>query len=303
MTADPADPEPLSRTALKVQRLKPALGQAPAKQVWSHKRRAYIDLFDPRQCVPMREKRAASAAQLAALEAGRRLLTHADCTDCSASFERTMLDRAGLCPACANAAWSAEQGDIQVARRGALKDLLHRAAPGRTLYLDTETTGLYASHGDELLEIAVVGDTGNVLLDTLVKPVRHAEWPEAEAIHGITPSHVVDAPSLESLVPRLLPIIEDAELVVIYNAPFDLAFLPEPLRPLATDKALCAMRAFALHAGEWDEWHQSYRWCNLAEAARAAGHKWDGRAHRARADALATRSVWRWLCAVAGDAP
>ncbi|CAM5355212.1 hypothetical protein SSTU70S_05512 [Stutzerimonas stutzeri] len=41
------DPEPLSRTALKAQRLKPAPGQEPVKQVWSHKRREHIELFDP----------------------------------------------------------------------------------------------------------------------------------------------------------------------------------------------------------------------------------------------------------------
>lgn len=298
MTTDSADVEPLSRTALKTQRLKPALDQEPVKRVWSRKRWGYIELFDPRLCVPMPAKRLPSAAQLAALEAGRRKLTHADCAGCSQSFERHMLDRAGLCPACAEDQWEAEQRERDAERQAALLELVDHAVPGRTIYLDTETTGLYGRGGDELLELALVDDAGSVLMDTLVKPVRHTEWPDAQAIHGITPADVADAPCLESLLPRLLAVIEDAGALVIYNADFDLAFLPEPVRSLASGKALCAMHAFSLHAGEWDERRQSYRWHKLGVAACAAGHQWDSHAHRARADAMATRTVWRWLCDV-----
>ncbi len=86
---------------------------------------------------------------------------------------------------------------------------------------------------------------------------------------------------------------------MIYNAAFDLAFLPEALQPLASRKALCAMQAFALHIGDWDERRESFRWYTLTEAARLAGHQWDGDTHRARADALAARSVWQWLCQIA----
>ena len=297
MMADAADVAPLSRTALKAQRLKPAPDQEPVKRVWSRKRRGYIELFDPRLCVPMPAKRPPSAAQLAALEAGRRKLTHADCAGCSQNLERHMLDRAGLCPACAEAEWEAEQREREGERQAALLELVNQAVPGRTVYMDTETTGLYGGCGDELLELALVDDAGNVLLDSLVKPDRHTEWPEAQAIHGITPADVMNAPSLESLLPRLLAVIEDAGTLVIYNAGFDLAFLPDAVRPVASNKALCAMHAFSLHAGEWDERRQSYRWHKLGVAACAAGHRWEGSAHRARADALATRSVWHWLCA------
>lgn len=300
MTADPADVEPLSRTALKAQRLKPASDQEPVKRVWSRKRRGYIELFDPRLCVLMPAKRPPSAAQLAALEAGRQKLTHANCAGCAQNFERPMLDRVGLCPACADAEWKAEQRERDAERQAALLELVSRAIPGHTIYMDTETTGLCGGCGDELLELALVDDAGNVLLDSLVKPERHTEWPEAQAIHGITPADVANAPSLESLLPRLRAVIEGAGTLVIYNAGFDLAFLPDSVHPVASGKALCAMHAFSLHAGEWDERRQSYRWHKLGAAACAAGHQWEGGAHRARADALATRTVWHWLCGKVG---
>lgn len=244
----------------------------------------------------MLAKREPSAAQLTALEAGRRKVTHADGLGCAQNFERYRLNPEGLCPACVEAEWEAAQRGRDAARLAELVELVNRAAPERTLYMDTETTGLFGGCGDELLELALVDDAGNVLVDTLLKPDLHTEWPDAQAIHGITPADVADAPSLESLLPRLVAAIEGAEALVIYNADFDLAFLPDSVRPLASAKALCAMEAFSLHSGVWNERWESYRWYKLATAARAAGHQWDGCAHRARADALATRSVWRWLC-------
>jgi DNA polymerase-3 subunit epsilon len=289
------DVSPLSRTALKAKRLKPAPDQEPVKRVWSRKRRAYIELFDPLLCVSMPARRPPSAAQLVALEAGRRKVTHADCAGCSQNFERHMLNREGLCPACVDAEWQAEQQERDAERQAALLELVDRATPGRTVYMDTETTGLYGECGDELLELALVDDAGIVLLESLVKPERHTEWPDAQAIHGITPADVANAPSLESLLPRLFTVIENAGALVIYNADFDLAFLPDSVRQVANGKAICAMQAFSLHAGDWNVHRQSYRWYKLMSAAHAAGHKWEGSAHRALADAMATRTVWRWL--------
>jgi hypothetical protein len=50
----------------------------------------------------------------------------------------------------------------------------------RTLFLDTETTGL-SGERDRIVEIAIIGDDGSVLVDTLVNP-RVPIPPEATAI-------------------------------------------------------------------------------------------------------------------------
>ncbi|ESQ14925.1 MAG: hypothetical protein N838_30690 [Thiohalocapsa sp. PB-PSB1] len=56
----------------------------------------------------------------------------------------------------------------------------------QTVYLDLETTGLHPSR-DEIVEIGILDDQGQPLLDTLVRPIRHTSWPEAEYNNGISP--------------------------------------------------------------------------------------------------------------------
>ena len=59
------------------------------------------------------------------------------------------------------------------------------------IVFNTETTGPdpFGGH-DEILQISIIDVEGNVLLNSYVKPRWHESWPEAEAVHGITPEMV-----------------------------------------------------------------------------------------------------------------
>lgn len=162
----------------------------------------------------------------------------------------------------------------------------------RTVFLDLETTGL-DPRTDEILEIGILDDAGTVLLDSLVRPERNRRWPGAEAIHGIAPDDVADAPTLDELRPRIIAAVYDA-LVVIYNAPFDAGFLRYELDAAA--EVRCAMREFAAVYGEWSDRHGGWHWQKLHVAAAHVGFTWDGDSHRAINDCRATRAVWRFLC-------
>lgn len=160
----------------------------------------------------------------------------------------------------------------------------------KPIYLDTETTGL--SQNDEIVEIAMLDDDGKVLLDTLVRPVHHAEWPDAQAVHGITPEMVKDAPTLDDLRENIVEIVRGRD-VVIYNVAYDSQYLHSELSAAASIS--CCMFVYAEFRGEWSDYWENYRWHKLTDAAAAVLHEWQGDCHRALADCHATRAVWRYL--------
>ena len=159
------------------------------------------------------------------------------------------------------------------------------------VYLDLETTGLDPAD-DEILEIGILDDDGTALLDSLVHPIRHRTWLRAQAINGISPADVCDAPTLDDLRPRIRAAVAGRE-VVIYNAPFEAGFLPAELAGAA--RIHCAMRAFAAVFGEWSPKYDEWRWQRLHVAAAHVGYQWPGDSHRALNDCQATRAVWHWL--------
>lgn len=161
-----------------------------------------------------------------------------------------------------------------------------------TVYLDTEGTGL-DSITDTVLEISIVNDDGVAVLDSLVRPPESiSAWPQAQAIHGITPEMVAGAPTLSGLAPQIREAVKDKD-VIIYNAAFDTSFLGALLD--GARSVQCCMEAWAEHTGEWDDYHQHWRWQRLDRAAEAVCFTWPGKKHRALADSLACRAVWQYL--------
>jgi len=159
-----------------------------------------------------------------------------------------------------------------------------------TVYLDTETTGLAPT--DEILEVGILDDHGNVLVDSLVRPIRHTSWPEAQAVNGIRPEDVEDALLLDDVRPWIIEAVLNKR-VVIYNADYDSKYLPDELEYAA--EVVCCMWAFAEHYGEWNHNKNNYQWKKLAFAADYVQYRWQGTAHRAVHDCMATRAVWHYL--------
>jgi DNA polymerase-3 subunit epsilon len=157
------------------------------------------------------------------------------------------------------------------------------------VFLDTETTGLAATA--EIVDIAVISVSGEVLVDALVRPVRGIPR-EATRIHGIRDEDVALAPSWEEVLPRLRAVLVD-RLVVVYNAGFDRAMVRQccdragAVLPRATWQ--CAMKAYAAYRQEPSRGRSCYRWHSLPDAAAAFGLRSGG--HRALADAEVCRRV------------
>ena len=105
----------------------------------------------------------------------------------------------------------------------------------RQVFLDTETTGLFAEQGDRVIEIGCVELvnrklTGNKL-HLYVNPERESHE-EAFKVHGISNEFLRDKPKFAQVADEVLAFIQGAELI-IHNAPFDIGFLNRELSLLA----------------------------------------------------------------------
>jgi len=165
------------------------------------------------------------------------------------------------------------------------------AVDPRTIFLDTETTGL--DERAEIVEIAIVDCNGRVLLDTLVKPVEPIPA-DATRIHGISNRMVATAPGWDRIAPQVNRLLARAGRVVIYNADFDTRImrqcnaryrLPDPQADWH-----CAMRHYAAYAGIIHQRYGGYRWHKLGDAAARFGHTGQLQ-HRALSDTLLCRLV------------
>ena len=165
----------------------------------------------------------------------------------------------------------------------------------RVLFFDLELTGFY-DH-DEILSITIVDGFGNLVLDTLVKPIRTKSWKRTEEIHKITPAMVQDAPALSELVPRLKEIFADAENVIAYGVSTDYSHIKHIYEDMAEreefhKKIRCCANEFVRYSHENcpDLLHAS-----LTDAMSCFEIEWEGVAHSSIADTIGCRKVWEAL--------
>ena len=159
--------------------------------------------------------------------------------------------------------------------------------------LDTETTGL---HYAEVIQIGVVDPDGNVLLDTLCRPLKPIPY-DATRIHGITTEIANTGQSWPDVNAQLARILDGKDLI-IYNASYDLEQLQnsDALHGLTSNwyQALngihCAMLWYAEYWGDWDDYHGNNRWQRLTNAIHQQGLR-ENAAHSALGDALMTRDL------------
>lgn len=193
------------------------------------------------------------------------------------------------------------------ARREAISRQACAWLEANALILDTETTGL----GDdaEVIEIAVIDCTGEILLDTLVRPSGPVPA-EAAGIHGITDAMLAGAPTWSEIHDRFCALVRGRQ-VVAYNRDFDTRVLAQTARryalplpveidPSVVDRMHCAMQAYAAFRGEWSEEKGCYRWQKLSAAAEQQGVT-VGNAHRALGDCVMTLGIIRAMSCLFDD--
>jgi hypothetical protein len=144
-------------------------------------------------------------------------------------------------------------------------------APGAAVVLDTETTDLPGA----VCELAVVdAASGEVLLDTLVNPAVPIS-PEAQWVHGLTDADVADAPPWPEVLPLLLEVTRDRN-VLAYNAEFDYGVIAADTARYGLDLGHLADNSrWGCVMNRRSDWARLRRWLPLGGGHRALGDAQD----------------------------
>lgn len=163
-----------------------------------------------------------------------------------------------------------------------------------TVFLDTETTGLEGN--DQVVEIAVVDENGSVLFESYCRPTVPVD-PGAQAVHGIGPDVLANAPEWPEIAAQVREALE-GNTVVIFNAAFDTRILAQTAAAHGdhADWVHCLTTRCAMYrAADVYGATNRYGTISLINAAARAGIEFQGRAHSAAGDAATTALLWRTM--------
>jgi DNA polymerase III subunit epsilon len=150
--------------------------------------------------------------------------------------------------------------------------------------LDTETTSL----DGEVIDLAILGPEGEILFDSLIKPMERV-IEEARRIHHISDEMLASAPSFADVWLQIAEIFSMGRRIITYNAEFDYGVLINSAIMAGVEYALlkgtweCLMEKYRMHAGK-------SRWQKLDDALRQQKLPVSN-THRALADAQAAYSL------------
>ena len=157
------------------------------------------------------------------------------------------------------------------------------------VFLDTETTGL--DPAAEIVEISIVDHNGQVLFDSLVKPLRSIPL-DAVRLHGISDEMVSGARSWLHIWPQVDEILR-GRMVGIYNAEFDLRLMQQSHRAIGMPWRSPAFRSFDIMR-LFADFTGSQRWMRLEQAGRMCRINLPN-SHRALDDSQLARAVFDFM--------
>jgi DNA polymerase-3 subunit epsilon len=156
--------------------------------------------------------------------------------------------------------------------------------------VDFETTGLGPTSGGRATEIAAAHEHGGVIVDAWSSLMNSGAWvpPHIQALTGITNAMLVDAPDSTTVMRELARFTEGCPLVA-HNASFDRGFWHAEMERagVARDPAHEFACTVLLSRRLWPE-AKSH---GLGAITQFHDIRFDGRAHRALADARVTAQL------------
>lgn len=148
--------------------------------------------------------------------------------------------------------------------------------------VDVETTGISAARNDRVVEIAVIlmTPTGTILeeYETLINPQRDIG---PTRIHKLTSTDVLDAPVFSDIAGDVAALLSQAMILAGHNISFDHQFLTSEMHRASIEMPLLQMLCSCQLLGRR----------NLAACCEEFGIAFQGNAHCAKTDALATAEL------------
>jgi len=89
----------------------------------------------------------------------------------------------------------------------------------------TETTGL--DPDDEVLELTILKENGDLIMSERFRPVNKLMWPEAEAVNNISPEDVRNMPMMPEKAKHIENIINNAWGIIGHNTYFHINMLKQ----------------------------------------------------------------------------
>ena len=89
----------------------------------------------------------------------------------------------------------------------------------KAVFIDFETTGTKKT--DEILQVAICDEDGNLLMNEYCCPQRTDHWTMAQRVHHISPEQVKSCCPFSAFAGRVEEILSDAQLVMAYNDVFE----------------------------------------------------------------------------------
>jgi len=159
------------------------------------------------------------------------------------------------------------------------------------VYLDTETTGLESN--DEIIEIAIVNSSGEVIFESFVRPQKPIPA-AATAINNITNTMVSNSPSWGEIWPTIRNLLLDHP-IGMYNAEFDIRMILQSLE-INNIPNITKLNAFDIMK-VYSDYMRSDRRFRLEQAGKNLGVVIPN-SQRAADDTLLTRAIFHSIAGV-----
>ncbi|TXH50437.1 MAG: 3'-5' exonuclease [Desulfurellales bacterium] len=260
-----APPSLFTRNQLREQGRRPKKDARPQNSVvWGRgrsERVAYLYALEETQ--PLRE---CTPAQRSALEKAFR--ARCTCPRCLTVFDEVVGGRGWRCSVCAERHFRRVQNE-------AVRDAVEMLSRDY-VFVDFETASLYG----EAVEFAAVLGTGDIICNTLVKPVGAIDT-ETTAIHGIAEADVASAPPFADVLRAIADMLQGRTLVA-WNAEYDKDVM----------KGECERAGIELVV----QWRCAMQLWGMYKQGRRQGfrERLDG-GHRALSDCLTMFSIVRYV--------